>query len=286
MRTHHCPYCGGRHKAHGRRKHLQCPHCGAGFLSSLKSAAMKAVSSPIVQSLAKAAAPLAKAAAQKYAPGLVNSIEKIVAHPVSQKLLPVAKSAFANPKAALGAVRSAIANPKAALSSALAHPLGQAALGHVKSAALAHPLGHAALGHAKSALAHPLGQVAHAALAHPLGKTALGSLRSRVGMGHESAYRHMRSGGRGKAKAAEALINLFSAIGKDKKPPPPPRARFAAVRAHAPQHSARAVHHVGRGRTRPPTAHSLAVSRVMREHGMKLPDASRYVKEHGLAHMH
>ena len=39
------------------------------------------------------------------------------------------------------------------------------------------------------------------------------------------------------------------------------------------------------GRKRGPTRHGLAVKRVMEEHGMKLADASRYVKEHGLAHM-
>ena len=41
---------------------------------------------------------------------------------------------------------------------------------------------------------------------------------------------------------------------------------------------------MGRGRrTRPPTAHSLAVKEVMKQTGMGLPTASRYVKEHGLA---
>ena len=41
---------------------------------------------------------------------------------------------------------------------------------------------------------------------------------------------------------------------------------------------------MGRGRrTRPPTAHSLAVKEVMAQTGMGLPHASRYVKEHGLA---
>ena len=40
-----------------------------------------------------------------------------------------------------------------------------------------------------------------------------------------------------------------------------------------------------KGGKRPPTKHGLAVKRVMHEHGMKLADASRYVKEHGLAHM-
>ena len=40
-----------------------------------------------------------------------------------------------------------------------------------------------------------------------------------------------------------------------------------------------------KGGRRAPTAHSLAVKRVMQEHGMKLGQASKYVKEHGLAHM-
>jgi len=42
---------------------------------------------------------------------------------------------------------------------------------------------------------------------------------------------------------------------------------------------------VGLGRrTRPPTAHSQAVGKVMRESGMSLPEASRYVKQNGLAY--
>ena len=41
---------------------------------------------------------------------------------------------------------------------------------------------------------------------------------------------------------------------------------------------------LGHGRrTRAPTAHSLAVKRVMAEHGMTLGGASKYVKQHGLA---
>lgn len=36
------------------------------------------------------------------------------------------------------------------------------------------------------------------------------------------------------------------------------------------------------GGKRPPTKHALAVRRVMQEHGMKLGEASKYVKMHGL----
>jgi ribosomal protein L37AE/L43A len=62
---------------------------------------------------------------------------------------------------------------------------------------------------------------------------------------------------------------------------------YHAVNAHPLGHMAvsAARQHVGMGRRRRgPTAHSLAVGRVMREHGMGLAHASRYVKEHGLAH--
>jgi hypothetical protein len=38
----------------------------------------------------------------------------------------------------------------------------------------------------------------------------------------------------------------------------------------------------GERKKRAPTAHSLAVKRVMKEHGMKLGEASKYVKMHGL----
>jgi hypothetical protein len=42
---------------------------------------------------------------------------------------------------------------------------------------------------------------------------------------------------------------------------------------------------VGLGRrTRPPTAHSVAVGKLMRETSMGLAEASKYVKQHGLAH--
>ena len=41
-------------------------------------------------------------------------------------------------------------------------------------------------------------------------------------------------------------------------------------------------HKHGGRRTRPPTAHSLAVKRVMSLHGLPLGQASKYVKEHGV----
>ena len=51
------------------------------------------------------------------------------------------------------------------------------------------------------------------------------------------------------------------------------------------QHALGAVRkQVGLGRrTRPPTKHSLAVGRVMKQTGMGLAQASKYVKENGLA---
>ena len=51
------------------------------------------------------------------------------------------------------------------------------------------------------------------------------------------------------------------------------------------QHALGAVRkQVGLGRrSRPPTKHSLAVGRVMKQTGMSLAQASKYVKENGLA---
>jgi len=75
---------------------------------------------------------------------------------------------------------------------------------------------------------------------------------------------------------------LFGGPKQPPPPPPPPRASFQGVQGfQAPRMFAR-VGVRGRG-TRPPTKHALAVGEVMRTMGMALPQASRYVKEKGLA---
>ena len=51
---------------------------------------------------------------------------------------------------------------------------------------------------------------------------------------------------------------------------------------HHAHHAHSGMHHAHSGGKRPPTKHALAVRRVMQEHGMKLGEASKYVKMHGL----
>jgi hypothetical protein len=143
-------------------------------------AVQSAASNPMLQQLARAAAPHAMAAAQKYAPGLVSKAQS--AYSTAQKYAPLARAVAANP-----------------LQAAMSHPMGQAAMGRVRSLA-----------------SNPLAQ---AAMAHPMGQAAMGAIRSRL----------------------------------------------------------------GKGRTRGPTAHSIAVGKVMKETGMSLGQASKYVKENGLA---
>ena len=151
---HSCPHCGhGKHSAHHVSKH-KCRSCGgswSSFLSSAMDTVKKVAAHPMAQQLASHAAPHLMAAAQKYAPGLVS---------------------------------------------------------HAQSA----------LGTARALSSHPLAQ---RAMAHPLGQAAMGAVRSRLGMGR---------------------------------------------------------------RTRGPTAHSLAVGHVMKQTGMGLGQASKYVKENGLAY--
>lgn len=151
---------------------------GKKAVGAVKSAA----SNPMLQQLARAAAPHAMAAAQKYAPGLLSKAQS--AYSTAQKYAPLARAVAANP-----------------LQAAMSHPMGQAAMGRVRSLA-----------------SNPLAQ---AAMAHPMGQAAIGALRARTGMGR---------------------------------------------------------------RKRGPTAHSLAVGQVMKQTGMGLGQASKYVKENGLAY--
>ena len=72
------------------------------------------------------------------------------------------------------------------------------------------------------------------------------------------------------AKHAPGVINAVQQYASH----PLAQAALGAVRQHV---------GLGRRRTRPPTAHALAVKHVMAQHGMGLAHASRYVKEHGLA---
>lgn len=323
MRTHHCPHCGGAHKAHGSRKHLQCPHCGGSFFSSLASVAKKALASPMVQNLAKSAA---TSLAHKYAPGLTQKVQSVLAHPMAQSamkhvglgrrrhhgaMLPLgtpsagevsyaamrasgrhrrrhhgglgATAALDVASSALGAIpglSDALGlapppPPRASFQAVRAGPM-VAARSHGVGRGMHHKVMHHCphCGGAKHSAAHvrkhkcrhcggsffsSLASVAKKALASPmvqnLAKSAVSSLANKYAPGLTQ-----------KVQSALAHPMVQSAL------------------AHPMAQSA--MKHVGLGkkRTRAPTAHALAVKSVMAQHpGMKLGEASKYVKMHGLA---
>jgi hypothetical protein len=281
-----CPHCGSPHQLRvtgsGRvAKKQQCQACG-GFLSSAWNFAKKVASNPMVQTLAKAAAPHAMKALQKHAPGLAN---------VANRAVGVAQRVAANPM-----VQRIASNPTV-------QRLAQAAAPRAVQALQRHAPG----------LVSAVERVA----AQPLAQRGLAELRSRVGMGrkkgnkaYESESDEEKEGGRKRRKrkggislgalmpfagqaigaipgAADALGPFGALLGIPQQappPPPPPRASFQGIQGfQAPGMMARPSV-MGRGRkSRPPTKHAMAVKEVMKMMGMGLPQASRYVKEKGLA---
>ena len=142
--------------------------------------------------------------------------------------------------------------------------------------------------------------MAQAAYAHPLGQMAA----KHLGMGRRRRHH-------GGAWWNDLASGVSKAVELGKKVAAHPMAQQLyhhaaphlqhAVHQHAPGlasavgHLKSAYHHplgqmaakhlgLGKRRTRPPTAHSLAVGKVMRESGMGLAHASRYVKQHKLAY--
>ena len=89
------------------------------------------------------------------------------------------------------------------------------------------------------------------------------------------------------AAAAMQLANKYApgAMSAAQSTMSNPYAQAAMANPYAQAGMSAARKRVGLGRrTRPPTAHSQAVGKVMRESGMSLPEASRYVKQNGLAY--
>ena len=76
---------------------------------------------------------------------------------------------------------------------------------------------------------------------------------------------------------ASSLSNVMKMVGLGSH-----HAHSGMHHAHSGMHHAHSLHHAHSGGKRPPTKHALAVRRVMQEHGMKLGEASKYVKMHGL----
>lgn len=278
-----CPHCGSQHQIRatgsGRvAKKQQCQECG-GFIDFGKvlSGVKKFASNPLVQQVAKAVAPHAMSALQRHAPGLANVVNRGVN--------------FARQHS--GAIQSALSNPRQFAQQQLP--------GLARSAAQRFAPGLTSS--VERMAANPMVQ---RMASSPMAQSGLAALRSRVGMGRAAeaalafqrqqqqeimqrrrASHAPRSDGGLKLMAAKKGMNMLSSLmggpqmGGPQAPPPPPRAAFQGVEGfEAPRMRARASR---RGRGRPPTAHALAVGEVMRTMGMALPQASRYVKEQGLA---
>ena len=311
--SHSCPHCGcGKKSASHVMKH-KCRMCGGSWLSSLGSFAKQAISHPMVQNLARSAV---SHVANKYAPGLTSHVQNAMAHPLAQRAMshPMAQHALGSLRKKVGLGRrrrgamlpvghassgeAAYANMRASGrhrrggKGGMPGGLGMAtqALGMIPGAAEAlGPFGsllgmeappppppHATfsavragpmmaarprtvgrggfgfgdvMNFAKQAVSHPMVQnLARSAVSHVANKYAPG-LTSHVqnAMAHPLAQRAMSH-----PMAQHALGSLRKKVG------------------------------LGR-RTRPPTKHSLAVGHVMKQTGMGLAQASKYVKENGLA---
>jgi hypothetical protein len=346
---HSCPHCGCGKKSLAHVAKHKCRMCGgswSSFLSGAVDMAKNVASNPMVQSLAKKALPMAMAAAQKYAPGMVSKAQS-----------------------AMGTARALAAHPLA--QRAMAHPMGQAAMGAVRSR----------LGMGRRRKAHPQYGARLALGNASAGEQAYGEMRASGGKGGPGGLAMAGQVLGAIPGAAEALGPFGAMLGLEAPPPPPPHATFGAVR-QGPQMNLR-PHGVGRGRrgrrggfgwgdvmslgkqavsavqsaashpmaqqlmkhaapmamaaaqryapgmvskaqsalgqaralasnpyaraamahpmgqaamgavrsrlgmgrrTRGPTAHSLAVGQVMKQTGMGLGQASKYVKENGLAY--
>ena len=278
-----CPHCGSPHQLRatgsGRvAKKQQCEQCGGSFFGKLFSGVKKLASNPMVQQFARAAAPMAMGALQRHAPGLANVVNRGVN--------------FARQHS--GAIQSAMANPREFAQQqlpGLARQLAPRALQAVESRA------PGLVSAARNVAANPMVQ---RMASSPTAQSGLAALRSRVGLGRTRRIAAARRSNGGIALgalapvagqvlgaipgAAQALGPLGSLLGIPQQappPPPPPRAAFQGIQGFVPPQ--RVARPGVRGRGRPPTAHALAVGEVMRTMGMGLPQASRYVKEQGLA---
>jgi hypothetical protein len=341
-RVHHsCPDCGcGKTSAPHVAKH-KCRMCGgswSSFLSGALDTAKKVASNPMVQNLARAAAPHAMAYVQKKAPGLVSAANRAVgayhavnAHPLGNMALSAARQ-----RVGMGRRRRGAMLP---LGNATA---GEAEYANMRAAGRRRRCGGKKGGPGGLAVA---GQVLGAI---PGAAEALGPFGSLLGMEApppppppppHASFQAVRAGpmmarrphatGRGRRRRGGFgfgdLMNLGkSAVSAAQKVASNPmvqhlaraaaphamaaaqryapgavsaanRAVSAANRAVGAYHAVNAHplgnmalsaarQHVGMGRRRRgPTAHSLAVGQVMKQTGMGLGEASRYVKENGLA---
>ena len=254
---HSCPHCGCGKKSASHVTRHKCRMCGgswSSFLSKAADVASKVASHPLAQHLMHAAAPHAMALAQKHAPGLVNAAHKAVS---------AYKAVNAHPlgHAAIGAVRQ-----RAGMGHVMKHKHSCPHCGHGKKSA-SHVTRHKCrmCGGSWSSFLSKAADVASKVASHPVAQHLMHAAAPHV---MALAQKHAP----GLVNAAHNAVSAYKAVNAH----PLGLAAIGAVRQRAGMGHYR--------RSRPPTAHSLAVKRVMAEHGMGLGHASRYVKEHGLAY--
>jgi hypothetical protein len=177
----------------------------------------------------------------------VSAVKKVAANPYVQKAVSMAAphvQAYAQ-KHAPGLV-SAVQKYAPMAQAAYAHPLGQMAAKHLGMGRRRRGKGwfSDAVSAVKNVAANPLVQQAY-----------------KMAAPHVQAYAQKHAPG------------LSSALSRAKSAYQSPLGQMAAKQLG-----------FGKRRTRPPTAHSLAVGQVMKGTGMGLGAASRYVKENGLAY--
>jgi transposase-like protein len=307
-----CPHCGSQHQIRstgsGRVcKKQKCEACGGKFsFSSLVSGVKKFASNPMVQQAVRAVAPHAMSALQRHAPGVANVVNRGVNF--ARQHSGAIQSAMRDPRQFAqqqlpGLARSAAQRFAPGLASSVESAMrdprqfAQQQLPGLASSA-AQRFAPGLTSSVQRMAANPMVQ---RMAASPMAQSGLAALRSRVGLGRRGPRgpRARRSDGGIKLMAATKLLgaipgvsdalgnipiigDLFGGPRQPPPPPPPPRASFQGIQGfQAPRMFAR-VGVRGRG-TRPPTKHALAVGEVMRTMGMALPQASRYVKEKGLA---
>jgi len=315
MKEHTCPHCGEAVYAHGSRKHHSCGMCGGSFSSFLKSAVSmgkKIASNPLVQQIASSAL-------NKYAPGVakrvnqaVGAYNRVASNPLGQAALGAVRS-----RVGLGRRRRGAMLPLGQMSP------GEAAYAQMRASGRYRKRGGKGMA-GMAEKAEMVGQVASlipgaAEALGPFG--ALFGMSPPPPPPPHATFSAVRAGpmeaarahgiGRGKKcgmcggfgfgdllklgqqVASNPLVRDLASSALDKYAPGVSRRVNQAVGAYnrvasnpLGQAALGAVRsRVGLGRrTRAPTAHSVAVGRVMRESGMGLAEASRYVKQNGLAH--
>ena len=305
--SHSCPHCGcGKKSAPHVMKH-KCRMCGGSWLSTLGSIAKKVVSNPMVQSLGK------KALSQVMSHPMAQKVQGMVSNPMVQR-------ALAHPMAqhALGAVRRKVGlgrRRKGAMLPVGHASSGEAAYGEMRASGRRRKGG-------KGGMPGGLGMATQALGMIPGAAEALGPFGALLGMEAppppppHATFSAVRAGptmaarprtvGRGglgfsdvmsfakkvvsnpmvQSLGKKALSQVMSHPMAQKVQGMVSNPMVQRALAHPmAQHALGAVRRkVGLGRrSRPPTKHSLAVGRVMKETGMSLAQASKYVKENGLA---